>query len=177
MGDVDQGPASPRVALLVDYPVLLRAVREIDPAAAPRLPDLVEHARRLGPLLLSRAYGAWYDTDEALAAFEAGLDPVFVPPTGPGSVPTATTLVADGLAALRSGQVQALAVSGDDRLLPLIATAHSLGMPIALIAHRCLPSGPCLRLADESEPAADFVRTVTRSEKYRRAPATASRSA
>lgn len=160
--------AEPRVALLVDYPALLRAVRATDPDAVPRLSDLVRRAATLGPVFVARAYGAWYDVDEASTAFNAGLDPVFVPPVGPGSVPTMSSLIADGLSLIRSGQVQALALSGDDRLLPLMAAARAEGMPIALIAHSCAPDGPCLKLADSAEPAAAFARGQTRAERYRR---------
>src|SRR5258708_35195065 len=99
-------------------------------------------ARTLGWVGASRAYGAWYDVDEATAAFNEGLDPVFVPPAGPGNVPTTSVLLADGLSLVKSGQVQALALSGDDRLLPLITTAHDGGIPVALIAHSCQPDGP-----------------------------------
>jgi hypothetical protein len=158
----------PHVALLVDYPTLLRAVRTVDPDAVARLGDLVRSAAELGPIHVARAYGAWYDLDEANAAFSAGLDPVFVPPVGPGSVPTVASLVADGLSLIRSGQVQALALTGDDRLLPLIAAAHTAGLPVALIAHSCQPDGPCLKLAAFAEPAASFARSQTRAERYRR---------
>src|SRR6185295_3729108 len=97
-----------------------------------------------------------------------GLDPVFVPPAGPGNVPTTSALVADGLALLTSGQVQALALSGDDRLLPLMAAAHAADVPVALIAHACQPDGPCLKLATFADPAAGFARIMTRAERYRR---------
>lgn len=157
-----------RVALLVDYPVLMRAVRAIDPDATPRLDTIVRRAASLGAVLVSRAYGAWYDLDEATAAFTAGLDPVFVPPAGPGSVPTTSALIADGLTVLRLEQAEALVMSGDDRLLPLIAAAQAQGVPMALIAHACLPDGPCLKLVGDAEPAAMFVRAMTRAERYRR---------
>ncbi|HEY3062367.1 MAG TPA: hypothetical protein VGL99_25625 [Chloroflexota bacterium] len=156
------------MALLVDYPTLLRAIRAVETDAVARLADMVRSASALGPIHVARAYGAWYDVDEANAAFSAGLDPVFVPPVGPGSVPTIPSLVADGLSLLRSGQVQALALSGDDRLLPLIAAAHAEGVPVALIAHSCAPDGPCLKLAEFEEPAANFARGQTRAERYRR---------
>jgi hypothetical protein len=158
----------PHVALLVDYPVLLRAIRATDPDAVPRLGDIVRRARALGSVFVSRAYGAWYDVDEATTAFSEGLDPVYVPPAGPGNVPTTSALVADGLSLLRSGQIQALALSGDDRLLPLVAAAHEAGVPVALIAHACQPDGPCLKLATTAEPAAAFARTMSRAERYRR---------
>src|SRR5438132_763081 len=157
-----------RVALLVDYPVLLRAIRATDPDAVPRLSDIVRRARSLGSVFVSRAYGAWYDVDEATTAFNEGLDPVFVPSAGPGNVPTTSALVADGLALLKSGQVQALALSGDDRLLPLMTAAALEGVPVALIAHSCQPDGPCLKLASSAEPAAAFARSQTRAERYRR---------
>jgi hypothetical protein len=157
-----------RVALLIDYPALLRAVRASDPDAVPRLADIVRRARTLGPVLVARAYGAWYDVDEASVAFSAGLDPVFVPPVGPGNVPTLSSLIVDGLSAIRAGQVQALALSGDDRLLPLVAAARGEDLPVALIAHSCQPDGPCLKLAEFAEPAAAFGRAVTRAERYRR---------
>jgi len=157
-----------RVALLVDYPVLMRAVRATDPDAVPRLGDIMRRARTLGSVVVSRAYGAWYDVDEATAAFNEGLDPVFVPPAGPGNVPTTSALLADGLALLKSGQVQALALSGDDRLLPLIEAARAAGVPVALVAHSCQPDGPCVKLATSAEPASEFVRTMTRAERYRR---------
>jgi hypothetical protein len=148
--------------------VLLRAIRTADADAVPRLADIVRSAAELGPIHVARGYGAWYDVDEASAAFSAGLDPVFVPPVGPGNVPTVAALVADGLALLRSGQVQALALSGDDRLLPLVAAAHAEGVPVALVGHSCLPDGPCLKLAEFAEPAATFARSMTRAERYRR---------
>jgi hypothetical protein len=154
--------------LLVDYPVLLRAVRAIDADAVPRLGDMVRAARELGAVFVSRAYGAWYDHDEATIAFNEGLDPVFVPPLGPGSVPTTSALLAEGQTILRSGQVQALALSGDDRLLPLLEAADAEGVPVALIAHACQDDGPCLPLADSEWPAAEFMRTITRAERYRR---------
>jgi hypothetical protein len=157
-----------RVALLVDYPILMRAVRAVDPDAVPRLGDIVRRARTLGSVFVSRAYGAWYDVDEATSAFTEGLDPVFVPPVGPGNVPTSSALVNDGLALLKSGQVQAFALSGDDRLYPLVAAAHDAGVPVALIAHSCSPDGPCLKLATSAEPASAFARPITRAERYRR---------
>ena len=154
--------------MLVDYPVLLRAIRATDPDAVPRLGDILRRARTLGSVFVSRAYGAWYDVDEATTAFSEGFDPVYVPPAGPGNVPTTSALIADGLALLKSGQIQALALSGDDRLLPLVAAAHAAGMPVALIAHACQPDGPCVKLATLTEPAASFARTMTRAERYRR---------
>jgi hypothetical protein len=152
----------------VDYPILMRAVRATDPDAVPRLGDIMRRARTLGSVVASRAYGAWYDVDEATLAFTEGFDPVFVPPAGPGNVPTTSALVADGMALLKSGQVQALALSGDDRLLPLIEAARDSGVPVALIAHSCQPDGPCVKLATSAEPASEFVRTMTRAERYRR---------
>ncbi len=165
----ESGPR--RVALLVDYPVLLRAVRVSDPDLVPDLSRMVRRAMALGAIFTARAYGAWYDTDEARVAYSAGIDPVFVPPVGPGSVPSTTALVADGQGLISAGQVQALALCGDDRLLPLAAAAHAAGLPVALIAHRCAPDGPCVRLATFAEPAAAYVRVLTRAEKYRRPPA------
>ncbi|MDQ6673648.1 MAG: NYN domain-containing protein [Chloroflexota bacterium] len=157
------------LALLVDYPVLLRAIRATDPDAVPRLGDMLRHARTIGAVFVSRAYGAWYDLDEATTAFSEGFDPVYVPPAAPGNVPTTSALVADGLALLKSGQIQALALSGDDRLLPLVAAAHVAGAPVVLIAHACQPDGPCIKLARLAEPAAAFARAMTRPERYRRA--------
>jgi hypothetical protein len=118
--------------------------------------------------VVSRAYGAWYNLDEASAAFSAGLDPVFVPPAGPGNVPTTSALIVDGLSLLRTGQVQTLALSGDDRLLALVAAAHAEGVPVALIAHSCQPDGPCLKLVNHAEPASAFARVMTRAERYRK---------
>jgi hypothetical protein len=165
----DNAPARQnRVALLVDYPVLMRAVRAVSPDAVPRLGDIVRRAQSLGAVLISRAYGAWYDLDEATNAFNEGLDPVFVPPVGPGNVPTTSALVADGLSILETGQVDALALSGDDRLLPLISAAQAKGVPVALIAHACQPDGPCVKLATWAEPASEFIRSMTRAERYRR---------
>jgi hypothetical protein len=69
---------------------------------------------------------------------------------------------------LKSGQVHVLALSGDDRLLPLMSAAQAEGIPVALIAHSCLPDGPCLTLAVSAEPAANFARSMTRAERYRR---------
>ncbi len=158
-------------ALLVDYPVLLRALRAVEPDAAPSLDRIVARAKAVLPLLAARAYGAWYDADEARAAFAEGLDPVFVPPVGPGSAPTTAALVADGVSLIRSGQVAGLALSGDDRLLPLLAAAHTEGIEVALIAHNCLPGGPCVRLARTAEPATSFARALTRAERYRRSVA------
>lgn len=146
----------------------MRAIRAADPDAVPRLGDLVGGARALGSVLVSRAYGAWYDVDEATTAFNEGLDPVYVPPAGPGNVPTTSALVADGLVFLKSGQIQSLALSGDDRLLPLVAAAHAAGVPVALIAHSCHPDGPCVKLATTAEPAAAFARPMSRAERYRR---------
>jgi hypothetical protein len=83
-------------------------------------------------------------------------------------VPTLSSLVVDGLSLMRSGQVQALALSGDDRLLPLAAAAHAESLPIVLVAHSCQPDGPCIKLATSAEPAAAFARAVTRAERYRR---------
>jgi hypothetical protein len=157
-----------RVALLVDYPVLLRAVRAIEADAVPRLGDIVRAARELGAVFISRAYGAWYDTEEATAAFTEGLDPVFVPPLGPGNVPTTSALLADGLAILKAGQVQALALCGDDRLLPLLEAADAERVRVALVAHACQDDGPCLPLAETEWPAAEFTRSITRAERYRR---------
>jgi hypothetical protein len=148
--------------------VLLRAVRTVDADAVPRLGEIVLAARELGAVFVSRAYGAWYDIDEATAAFSSGLDPVFVPPLGPGNVPTTSALIADGQAILTQGQVQGLVLSGDDRLLPLMLSAQELDVPVALVAHACQPDGPCLKLAESAIGAADFVRTISRAERYRR---------
>ena len=159
-----------RVALLVDYPVLMRAIRSAGADAVPRLGDMVRSARTLGAVYVARAYGAWYDVDEATTAFSEGLDPVFVPPAGPGNVPTTSALIADGLAMLKAEhlKVEALALSGDDRLLPLLTAAQAEAVPVALIAHACQPDGPCLPLATSAEPASAFVRQMTRAERYRR---------
>jgi hypothetical protein len=165
----DSAPAPlNRVALLVDYPVLLRAVRAVEAEGVPRLADIVRAARELGAVFISRAYGAWYDIEEATAAFSAGLDPVFVPPAGPGSVPTLAALLTDGQAILRQEQADVLALCGDDRLLPLMLSAQEAGVRVGLIAHACLADGPCLKLAETQIPAAEFVRTITRAERYRR---------
>jgi hypothetical protein len=134
----------------------------------PRLGDIVRAARVLGAVFVSRAYGAWYDVDEATTAFSEGLDPVFVPPLGPGNVPTTSALIADGLSLVQQGAVDVLAVSGDDRLLPLLSAAKDEELPIALVAHACQPDGPCLPLASSASPASEFVRTITRAERYRR---------
>jgi hypothetical protein len=168
---IQSEPEVLRVGLLVDYPVLLRTLHLRDPEAVPRLDLIVQRARSLGSVFVARAYGAWYDLDESVSAFRQGLDPVFVPPTGPGSAPTTAALVADGLSLIRAGQVQSLALSGDDRLLPLAAAAHAEHLPVALIAHACLPDGPCVKLASVAEPAASFARAPTRSERYRRSVA------
>jgi hypothetical protein len=156
------------VALLVDYPVLLRAVRAIDPDAVPRLGDIVRASRAMGAVFVARAYGAWYDIDEATSAFSEGLDPVFVPPLGPGNVPTTNALIAEALGIVQQGSADVLAISGDDRLLPVLNAADEKDMPVALIAHACQPDGPCLPLAISAMPASDFVRTITRSERYKR---------
>jgi hypothetical protein len=150
---------------------LLRTLRANDADALPRLDLLVQRARTLGSVFVARAYGAWYDPEEALSAFGQSLDPVFVPPAGPGSVPTTAALVVDGLSFIRAGQVQALALSGDDRLLPLVAVAHTEGLPVALLAHSCQPDGPCLKLASIAEPAAIYARAASRSARYRRSVA------
>jgi hypothetical protein len=152
----------------VDYPVLLRAVRAIEPDGVPRLGDIVRSARELGAVFISRAYGAWYDAEEATAAFTAGLDPVFVPPVGPGNVPTMAALLNEGQAILNRDQADVLALSGDDRLLPLLLEAQEAGIGVALIAHACQADGPCLKLADSEIPASEFLRTITRAERYRR---------
>lgn len=166
-----------RVALLIDYPLLLRAVRAVDAENVPNLTAVVQRASALGSLLTARGYGAWYDLDEARGAFTAGVDPVFVPPAGAGSVPTTTALVTDGFALLRSGQVDGFVLSGDDRLLPLAAAVHAADLPLGLVAHSCLPGGPSVRLAQFAEPAAGYGRTLSRAEKYRRPLAPAARSA
>ena len=157
-----------RVGLLVDYPILMRAVRAVDSEAVPRLGDIVLRARSLGRVHVSRAYGAWYDADEATVAFSEGLDPVFVPPVGPGNVPTTSALLKDGLEIVSSGIVDVLALSGDDRLLPLVQAAAEAELPVALIAHACQPDGPCVKLAATAVPASEFARTITRAERYRR---------
>lgn len=154
--------------MLVDYPVLLRAVRAVDAEAVPRLGDIVRSARALGAVYISRAYGAWYDADEATVAFSEGLDPVFVPPIGPGNVPSTSALVKDGLSIVASGQLDVLALSGDDRLLPVMLAAREADLPVSLIAHACQADGPCLKLAWNATPAADYVRAITRAERYRR---------
>jgi hypothetical protein len=146
----------------------MRAVRAVSPDAVPRLGDIVRRARTLGAVVISRAYGAWYDVDEATNAFTEGLDPVFVPPVGPGTVPTTSALIADGMKLLESGQIDALALSGDDRLLPLITSAQAAGVPVALIAHVSPPDSPSLKLAILAEPASAFARAMTRAERYRR---------
>jgi hypothetical protein len=156
------------VALLVDYPVLLRAVRAVDPDAVPRLGDIVRASRAMGAVFIARAYGAWYDIDEATSAFSEGLDPVFVPPLGPGSVPTTNALISEGLAIVQQGSADVLAISGDDRVLPVLSAAEEEDVPVALIAHACQADGPCLPLATSAVPASDFVRTITRAERYRR---------
>jgi hypothetical protein len=161
-------PDQIRVALLVDYPVLMRAVRATNPDAVPRLGDIVKRARQLGAVVISRAYGAWYDVDEATNAFTEGLDPRFVPPAGPGSVPTTTTLISEGLGLIEGDLVDAVVVSGDDRLLPVLAAAHGAGLPVWLIAHACKSDGPCLPLAHVAEPASDYSRAMTRAERYRK---------
>jgi hypothetical protein len=106
--------------------------------------------------------------DEATAAFSEGLDPVFVPPLGPGNVPTISALINDGLNIVKDGAADVLALSGDDRLMPLLSAARDEEIRVALIAHACQPDGPCLPLADSAIPASDFVRTITRAERYRR---------
>lgn len=162
----DTEPA--RIALLVDYPVLLRAVRAVDAEAVPRLGDIVRAARALGAVYVSRAYGAWYDPEEATVAFSDGLDPVFVPPIGAGNVPTTSALITDAMTILRQEQATALALCGDDRLLPVLVEAEADGVPVALIAHACQPDGPCMPLAASAAPASDFLRAITRAERYRR---------
>ena len=156
------------MALLVDYPVLLRAVRAVDPDAVPRLGDIVRASREMGAVFLARAYGAWYDIDEATSAFSEGLDPVFVPPLGPGNVPTTSALITEALAIVRQASADVLAISGDDRLLPVLSAADEADLPVALIAHACQAYGPCLPLASSAMPASDFVRTITRAERYGR---------
>lgn len=156
------------MALLVDYPVLMRAVRATNPDAVPRLGDIVSRARQLGAVVISRAYGAWYDVDEATNAFTEGLDPRFVPPAGPGSVPTTAMLLAEGQALLEAHLVDALALCGDDRLLPLVSAARDADLPVWLLAHACKPDGPCIPLADVAEPASDYARAMSRAERYRK---------
>jgi hypothetical protein len=146
----------------------MRAVRATNPDAIPRLGDIVMRTRQLGAVVISRAYGAWYDVDEATNAFTEGLDPRFVPPAGPGNVPTTSMLVAEGQTLLEADLVDVLALSGDDRLLPLVTTAHERGVPVLLVAHACQPDGPCVALATEAEPAAQYARAMTRAERYRK---------
>jgi hypothetical protein len=145
----------------------MRAVRAISPDATPHLGQIVRRARALGSVVISRAYGGWYDVEDATAAFTEGVDPVFVPPTGPGSVPSAGALVAAGLALLEADLVDAFALSGDDRLSPLVSAAREADVPVALIAHSCQPDGPTLKLATSAEPASAFVRAMSRAERYR----------
>ncbi|HEX8967093.1 MAG TPA: hypothetical protein VF937_04380, partial [Chloroflexota bacterium] len=85
-------------------------------------------------------------------------------------VPSTSALIADGIGLLgvKPGHVQALALSGDDRLLPLMQAAQAAGVPVALIAHACASDGPCLPLAVTAEPASAFVRALSRAERYRR---------
>ena len=156
------------MALLVDYPVLVRAVRALDADAVPCLGDIVKASRTMGAVFISRAYGAWYDIDEATAAFSEGLDPVFVPPLGRRNVPTTNALITDGLAIVRQRSADALAISGDDRMLPVLTAAEEQELPVAMIAHACQPDGLCLPLAGSAMPASDFVRTIRRAERYRR---------
>ena len=85
----------------------------------------------VGAVLISRAYGAWYESDEATAAFSEGLDPVFVPPLGPGNVPTTNALIAEGMAIVRQGSADLLAISGDDRVLALLSAAEEEELPVA----------------------------------------------
>lgn len=162
------GPPDAYVALLVDYPILLRAVRATDAEAVPDLARLVARASRWGSLLAARAYGAWYDVDEAAAAFAAGVDPTFVPPTGPGVAPTTTALVADGVLLVLERPISHLVVAGDDRLLPLLAFARAHGVEVSLCGFSGRASGPCTRLATTVEPAAAFARGLSRGERYRR---------
>ena len=113
-------------------------------------------SRALGAVFISRAYGAWYDVDEATAAFGEGLDPVFVPPLGPGNIPTTNALNAEGLAVVLQGSTDVPAISGDDRLLPLLTAADEEELPVALIAHACQRDSPCLPLASSAMPASDL---------------------
>ena len=151
----------------------MRAVRAVDAEAVPRLGEIVRGACELGAVFISRAYGAWYDVDEATVAFSEGLDPVFVPPIGPGNVPSTGALLKDGLAIVASGQVDVLELSGDDRLLPLMLAAREVDLPVALIAHACQADGPCLKLAASASPAAEYARSITRAERYRRSSSAA----
>src|SRR5258708_12792050 len=98
----------------------MRAVRAVAPDGVPRLGDIVTRARALGAVVISRAYGAWYDVDEATLAFTEGLDPVFVPPAGPGQVPSSSALVPEGVGLLTADRVHVLALTGDDPPLPSI---------------------------------------------------------
>ena len=82
---------------------LISRVESASPATGSSHAHKLEQAQ-----LVARAFGAWYDVDEASAAFSEGLDPVFVPPAGPGNVPTTSALIVDGLSLLKSGQVQVL---------------------------------------------------------------------
>ena len=77
-------------------------------------------------------------------------------------------LINDGLGIVRQGAADVLAINGDDRLLPLLSAAAEEGVPVMLIAHACQADGPCLPLAANAMPASDFVRTITRAERYRR---------
>jgi hypothetical protein len=93
---------------------------------------------------------------------------VFVPPVGPGNVPTMGALLNEGQSILKLDQADVLALSGDDRLLPLLQAAQEAGTPVALIAHACQADGPCVKLASSEAPAAEYLRTITRAERYRR---------
>ena len=166
----------PRTALLVDYPILLRSIRTVDADAVPNISEIVQRAAADSPLLCARAFGAWYDADEALQAFTEGLTPVFVPPAGPTGAPTTSALVAEGLELVLSGAVETLILSGDERLLPLIAASVAAGVRVGLVAHSCATGGACMLLAEFAEPASTYARSLTRAERYRR-PQSAPRSA
>ena len=96
--------------------------------------------------------------DEATSAFTDGVDPVFVPPNQPGAVPTTQALLTEGQALLEAGQVEVLALSGDDRLLPLVEAAREADVPVILVAHASRPDGPCVPLAVAAEPATQYAR-------------------
>lgn len=167
-----------RTALLLDYPLLVRVARAQQPDAVPDLSRILARACAYGPLYTARAYGAWFDADEARTAFSVGVDPVFVPPARAGAAPTTTALVADGLQLVQTGLAEALVVGGDERLLPLIAAARRAEIPVVLLAHLMPPGGPCTRLATAVDaPATAFVRQLSRAEKYRRPQPSAQRTA
>ena len=112
------GGSGKRLDQVLDYTSQKRASGRWKRSMAPRRPQI----RNLWTASSTCRFNicvavspAWYHINEATVAFSEGLDPVFVPPLGPGNVPTTSALISDGLEIVRQGTADVLAISSDDR--------------------------------------------------------------